>query len=154
MKISGPERYKLLFDAERFAVVCSKGTSKFSGLATSRRPKLYIVSVNNQPIYVGITRQSMRTRFRLGFNATGENGYHGYAWRHRFKEATLDIWSHEDAPRENTDRDIETVEAEVVFLARLAGQWPEGQTEIHFHPSTEEHREIAAAIWRAVTTPN
>ena len=154
MKITGPERYKLSFDAENFAIVCSKGTSKFSGLATCKRPKLYIVSVDSRPVYVGITRQRMRTRFRLGFKATGENGYHGYAWRHNFKEAMLDIWCHEDAPIENSDRDMETVEAEIVFLARLAGQWPEGQTEIHFHPSTEEHRNVAVAIWRTVTVPN
>jgi hypothetical protein len=32
-----------------------------------------------------------------------------------------------DPPVENPDRDIDTVEAEVVFLARQAGQWPEGQ---------------------------
>jgi hypothetical protein len=63
----------------------------------------------------------------------------------------LDIWCHEDAPSGSDDRDIETVEAEVVFLARQAGQWPEGQTEIHFHPSTEEHRAVAASIWKTVT---
>jgi hypothetical protein len=28
---------------------------------------------------------------------------------------------------------------------------PPGQTEIHFHPSNEKHREVAAAIWRTVT---
>jgi hypothetical protein len=48
----------------------------------------------------------------MGFNATGENGYHGYAWRHNFREATL------RTPTENAERDIETVEAEIVFLAR------------------------------------
>jgi phospholipase/lecithinase/hemolysin len=42
--------------------------------------------------------------------------------------------------------DIETVEAEVVFLIRCAGQWPQYQTEIHFHPSTAVHRDIAASI--------
>jgi hypothetical protein len=47
--------------------------------------------------------------------------------------------------------DIETVEAEVVFLARSAGQWPLCQTEIHFHRSEEVHRDIAAAVWRTVT---
>jgi hypothetical protein len=151
MRIVGPERYKLSFDAEKFAVTCSKGTAKFSGLATAKLPKLYVVSVEGQPVYVGITRQSMRVRFRTGFKATGENGYHGYAWRHRFTHATLNVWCHADASSENTDLDIETVEAEVVFLARLNGQWPAGQTEIHFHPSTEEHRQVAAAIWREVT---
>ena len=94
----------------------------------------------------------MRTRFRTGFTATGESGYHGYAWRHHFSEAVLDIWCHEDAPLQNPDRDMETVEAEVVFLTRLAGQWPGGQTEIHFHPSTAEHREIAETIWQMITS--
>src|SRR5215813_1684558 len=101
MKIAGPERYSLSFDAKKFVVACSRGTPKFSSLATSKRPKLYVVSVAGKLIYVGITRQSMRTRFRMGFTATGENGYHGYAWRHNFKEAVLDIWCHEDAPPEN-----------------------------------------------------
>ena len=148
MKIIGPERYKLSFDAKKFTVACAKGTIKFSGLATSKLPKLYIVSINGMPVYVGITKQSMRTRLRYGFTAVGRGGYHGYAWRHKFTEGTLDIWCHEDA---QSTLDIETVEAEVVFLARLAGQWPACQTEIHFHPSTQEHREVAAAIWRAVT---
>jgi len=150
MRISGPERYVLLFDAKKFTVSSSKGTVKFSKLATSKLPKLYTVSVDGQLFYVGVTRQSIRTRFRTGFNATGANGYHGYAWRHSLTKATLDVWCHEDAPTENPERDIETVEAEVVFLARLAGQWPAGQTEIHFHPSNEKHREVAAAIWKIV----
>jgi hypothetical protein len=42
--------------------------------------------------------------------------------------------------------DIETVEAEVVFLIRSAGQWPLHQTEIHFHLSTQVHRDIAATV--------
>jgi hypothetical protein len=151
MKIVGPERYVLSFDAEKFAVSCSKGTPKFSGFATSKLPKLYIVSVDHQLIYVGVTRQSMRARFRMGFSATGESGYHGYAWRHKYTEAMLDIWCHEDPPAEHAELDVETVEAEVVFLSRLAGQWPAGQTEIHFHPSNASHREIAATIWRTVT---
>ena len=73
MRIIGPEQYILSFDAEKFAVSRSIGPAKFSGLATSTLPKLYIVSVDRQPIYIGTTRQSMRTRFRMGFNATGES---------------------------------------------------------------------------------
>jgi hypothetical protein len=153
MKITGPERYELNFDADKFIVTCSRGTPKFSGLATRKLPKLYVVSSNSKLIYVGITRQPMRSRFRGGFTADGTNGYHGYAWRKTYTEAVLDIWCHEDAPQQNSDRDMETIEAEVVFLARQAGDWPEGQTEIHFHPSTSEHREIAASIWRSVTFP-
>jgi hypothetical protein len=151
MRIAGPETYNLTFDSEKYAVLCSKGTTRFSGLATSKLPKLYIIAVDREPIYVGITRQSMRARFRLGFKATGENGYHGYAWRRELRQAQLSIWAHEDAPIVNAERDIETVEAEIVFLARLAGQWPAYQTEIHFHPSNQIHRNVAAQIWGAVT---
>jgi hypothetical protein len=151
MRIAGPETYKLTFDSEKYAVLCSKGTTKFTGLATSKLPKLYIVVSETKPIYVGITRQYMRARFRLGFKATGENGYHGYAWRRELRQAQLFIWAHEDAPAVNAERDVETVEAEIVFLARLAGQWPEYQTEIHFHPSNQIHRDVAAQIWGAVT---
>lgn len=58
----------------------------------------------------------------------------------------MDIWCHEDAPQERADRDVETIEAEVVFLIRQARQWPRFQTEIHFHESNDEHRRIAAKI--------
>jgi len=149
MKLAGPVRYKLSFDAKTFTVKCPQGTAKFSGLATSKLPKLYVVSVDGRPVYVGITKQSIRSRLRFGFAAVGKGGYHGYAWRKQFTEATLDVWFQEDA-LENGMLDIETVEAEVVFLARCAGQWPACQTEIHFHPSTDMHREIAADVWRKV----
>lgn len=155
MRISEPERYKLSFDAASFAVQCQKGTPKFSGIATLKKPKLYIVSVDEKPIYVGVTRQPLRNRLRLGWNANGESGYYGYAWRHHLKEANIDIWCHEDAPEEKPVLDIETIEAEVVFLIRSAGQWPLHQTEIHFHPSTPAHRAIAAKIMgRYALSPN
>jgi hypothetical protein len=148
MKISGPDRYKLAFDANTFSVTCWKGTPKFSGIATSGKPKLYIVSVDEKPIYVGVTKQSIRKRLRLGWSAKGETGYHGYRWRHKLTEANLDVWCHEDAQGIIPSLEIETVEAEVVFLIRCAGQWPEHQTEIHFHTSTNEHRECAVSIIR------
>jgi hypothetical protein len=148
MHISGPDRYRLIFDATAFVVKCQAGSSKFSGMATSNKPKLYVVSVGEKPIYVGVTRQSIRDRLRLGWSAKGESGYYGYAWRHHLTEANLDIWCHEDAPVENACLDIETIEAEVVFLIRCAGQWPSYQTEIHFHPSSAIHREIAASIMK------
>lgn len=151
MKISGPISYKLSFDARKFTVICPKGTAKFSWPATSNLPKLYIVSINKKPVYVGVTKQSMRNRLRYGFTASGRGGYHGYAWRHKFTRATLDIWFHENG---RDTLDIETVEAEVVFLIRNAGQWPPYQTEIHFHRSTQMHRAVATKIWRTVTRRN
>ncbi len=150
MRLTGPERYKLSFDQKTFSISCAKGTDKFSRMACSKIPKLYIVSVNGQPLYVGITKQPMRARLRFGFTAAGRGGYYGYAWRKQFREATLDIWAHVDSTH-NAMLDLETVEAEVVFLVRCSGQWPECQTEIHFHPSRAEHRELADSIWKAVT---
>jgi hypothetical protein len=146
MRISGPQRYKLTFDANHFNVTCEIGTSKFSGLATSKKPKLYIVSADDKPFYFGITKQSLRNRLRFGFSAAGEGGYHGYAWRRSLIEANLDVWCHEDAPDDELMQDIETVEAEVVFLIRCTGQWPQYQTEIHFHHSQPVHRKTAEAI--------
>ena len=145
MRVSGPDRYKLSFDASAFTVECAKGTPNFSGSATTKKPKLYVVSVDDQPIYVGVTKQPMRNRLRFGWNAKGAHGYHGYAFRHKLREANLDVWCHEDAS-DNSTLDIETVEAEVVFLIRTAGQWPLHQTEIHFYPSSEQHRQIAALV--------
>lgn len=145
MRIEGPERYRLTFTSNSFAVQCSKGSNKFSGIATLKLPKLYIVSIDGKPIYVGTTKQAIRNRLRLGWAATGKGGYYGYAWRHGNTEAELDVWCHMDAIGRNA-LDIETVEAEVVFLIRQAGQWPARQTEIHFHPSEAAHREAAASI--------
>lgn len=153
MILQGPDRYGLTFDADRFAVRCPKGTPRFSGFATSDRPKLYVVSIEEWPIYVGITKQSVRNRLRLGWNADGQNGYHGYAFRHQHTEAVLDVWCHDDPPQKNATLDIETVEAEVVLLIRLAGQWPAFQTEIHFHPSTEVHRDAAKHIMATFRQP-
>ena len=147
MQISAPQRYRLAFDANAFRVTCEKGTDKFSGIATSDKPKLYIASSADKPFYVGITKQSLRNRLRFGWSADGSGGYHGYAWRHKLTEANLDVWCHEDASETEPMKDIETVEAEVVFLIRSAGQWPEHQTEIHFHPSKQIHRQTAVAIF-------
>lgn len=144
MRLTGPERYRLAFDAERFAVTCPQGTPRFSELCRSKQHKLYVASTQERPIYVGITQQDMRARLRYGWKASGANGYHGYAWRRALTEAELDIWVQQDPAASIVD--LETIEAEVVFLIRTRGQWPLYQTEIHFHPSTEAHRAVAQAI--------
>lgn len=145
MQIEGPERYRLTFTPDSFTVLCSRDNNKFSGIATLKLPKLYVVSIGEKPIYVGTTKQVIRNRLRFGWAATGKTGYYGYAWRHGNTAAELDVWCHMDAIGRN-ELDIETVEAEVVFLIRQAGQWPAYQTEIHFHPSGTAHREAAVSV--------
>lgn len=146
MKVTDVGRYKLSFNSKHFSVECPLGTAKFSGLATSALPKLYVVSANNNPLYVGITKQSMRNRLRLGWSANGDRGYYGYAWRHNFSEANLDVWAQTDSASNNNCLDVETIEAELVYLIRRKGQWPLFQTEIHFHASSDMHRAWAAKI--------
>lgn len=145
MKVEGPQTYELAITPNSLVVTCEKGTSRFSGLATSKLPKLYIVSAKGKPVYVGFTKQSVGNRLRM--KADGRNGYHGYKWRRTHKKATLSVWCHSDAEDGNVT-DIETVEAEIVFLIRQhLGQWPESQTEIHFHPSLTKHRKVAQQIF-------
>lgn len=148
MKIIGPERYKLSFDATQYGVTCVAGKRRFSGIATKKIPKLYVISVGRRPIYVGVTRTTMSSRLRLGWRATGQTGYYGYTWRHKHTEANLDVWAEAEPEPQKSNKEIETIEAELVFLIRQAGQWPLFQTEIHFHPSGRKHRKVALSIAR------
>jgi hypothetical protein len=66
MQIEGPERYRLTFTPDRFTVLCSRGSNKFSGIAMLKLPKLYIVSIGGKPVYVGTTKQAIGTRLRVG----------------------------------------------------------------------------------------
>ncbi len=147
MKLSGPFNYKITFDPQKIkSVLAHNGDSKFSGEASKRVPKIYIISKDKVPLYVGETRQIVRNRLRTGFNAIGEHGYYGYDWRRNIQDADVDVWVQVEGDTE-TKREIETVEAEVVYLIRQEfGQWPAHQTEIHFHPSNPVHRKEARKI--------
>jgi hypothetical protein len=91
----------------------------------------------------------MRSRIRAGWVAAGESGYHGYAFRHALNEAALDVWCFpaDEVGEAVSERYMQTVEAELVFLIRQHGQWPMYQTEIHFYPSEERHREVARRVF-------
>ena len=146
MRLVGPDVFSLRVSPARCEVLHTGGIETFSGRSAGRLPKLYVVSTPDGIEYVGVTKQPLSTRIRLGWTATGESGYHGYAWRHTLTEATLSVWYHEDAV-DRSCADVETIEAEVVFLVRQSGQWPAGQTEIHFHPSTATHRDHAKRVF-------
>jgi hypothetical protein len=72
--LTGPDKYELSLTPSTYKV-----GRKFSGLATRKIPKLYVVIAKGRVVYVGITRQIMSSRLRYGFTATGKHGYHGYA---------------------------------------------------------------------------
>ena len=145
MPLSGPFTYQIKFTPNGITEVKSPNEDRrFSGNASLPVPKLYVVSDGKKPIYVGQTRQTIGDRMRSGFQSDGSHGYHGYAWRHNSSTATIDVWVQEG---KEDSAWIETVEAEVVFLIRQEhDQWPEYQTEIHFHQSGPAHRAVARKI--------
>ena len=158
MQLSGPYPYQIVFTPEGITSVKGPvGQKNFSGQASKKVPKLYIISREHKPLYVGKTRQAMSSRLRLGFKSDGSHGYHGYAWRHVESPtpANVDIWlSQEQGNTLVADKEIETLESEFVYLVRhVFDQWPEHQTEIHFHPSNQEHREAAKSILSHYRSP-
>jgi len=60
-------------------------------------------------------------RLRLAWRPGGKCAY---AWRHRVTNATPDLWYHSDAAPSDDCLDVETDEAEIVYLIRAADQWP------------------------------
>jgi hypothetical protein len=145
MRIEGPARYQLTFKPDRVSVRDAQGDSKFSGIATLKQPKLYVISVANKPCYVGVTKQPVRNHLRLGSKAKADSKHHSYAIRSEGSPVDIDVWCHLDAV-DRSDADLEAVEAELVFLIRRAGQWPKHQSVIHSRPSTWRHRKMAADI--------
>ncbi len=155
MKITGPSNYTIIIlpptkkdeVPTEFKIISPEGDGKIHGRAgEGDRPKLYIISHNKKPIYVGITRQSIRNRLRMGFKATGKGGYHGYKWRRTLKKVEMTLWYDEKGKASD---DIEAIEAELVFnIRKHHKQWPEFQTEIHFHQSSKKHMEIAEMIFK------
>lgn len=157
MKLSNPQKYELeLLGSGTYKVKGKNGEEKFSVPASSKAtPKLYVVYDCEVIHYVGITRQSMATRLRQGFNAKGNHGYYGYKWKNQSGKLVLSIWVLENIEPDEAYRDLETIEAEIIFLCRLhSNQWPESQHEIHFHKSEECHRKCAQQIYEHIESNN
>jgi len=122
-------------------------TSFQAPVTQSKLSKLYVIKHAGKIVYVGQTRQPMASRLRQGFQAQGEHGYHGYSWS-QLSSVEMLVWC---LPALDAAT-VEAVEAEIVYLVRHnTGQWPEHQTEIHFHCTTPEERAVARAVYRAAT---
>jgi hypothetical protein len=110
--------------------------------------KLYAVSDAGVLYYVGIAQQAMSSRLNFGFKANGKGGYHGYKWKDLKQRLALSVWTATIDGSPASLRDLETVEAEVVFRCReQSGQWPAYQHEIHFYLSGTAHRAAAQRIY-------
>lgn len=140
----GPETYSLKVNSGKYSVTAPNGKPHFVSPATKAGPKLYLVFEGGTLIYVGVAIRAMASRLRDGFKPPGKNGYHGYAWKHLTRDLRLDIWYLRKKQSSSSLKELESLEAEVVYLFRSStGQWPKYQTEIHFHPSTTAHRDAA-----------
>jgi hypothetical protein len=142
-----PNRYRIEISDSHFRCVGSDGAQDagFSRpVILDKLPKLYVVRQDKDILYIGITSQDIRKRLRYGFTASGENGYHGYKWKH-LPAVELLIWSFPDG---NMDC-LEAIEGELVYLIRNeTGKWPKYQMEIHFHQASESEMQIANSIFR------
>lgn len=146
MRLNGPDRYHVTITDRSATVRAPNGTPHFVAPATAKNvPKLYVASKKGVLLYAGVTNQSMSVRLRGGLTADGAQWYYGYSWGRKNHAIYLDIWYLDG--EDTKAADLETIEAEVVFLYRQEfGQWPQEQTEIHFHPSGTIHRQCARQV--------
>ena len=148
MEINSCNEYKIILlskSSKKYILTHSKSNaSNFQNPDTKNRLKIYIFVDRNEIIYVGATSQSMSTRLRIGLNAAGSGGYHGYKFKkktnHPFK---LFVFSFDRIIRKK----VESIEAELVYsFRRKKGKWPEFQTEIHFNNTMCNHKIIDEII--------
>ena len=149
MQLSKPYQYVIsVVSGGGYSVRGQNGEYTFLAPVTHRGPKLYTFSSDSCLLYVGQTVQGMAARVRLGFQADGSSGYYGYGWRQALSKVDLHIWCLDDTTEGEEALALECIESEVVYLCRsVYGQWPAHQTEIHFHESTNEHRQLAESIF-------
>ena len=152
MRLDGPYRYRVSVKSDGgYSVQAESGAKNFVAPVTRRGPKLYTFSQDGVSTDSG-QAQGMAARMRLGFQADGSTGYYGYSWRHVFSQIDLHVWCLDGAPEEEEWRALECIEAELVYAYRARhDQWPESQTEIHFHPTSDIHRRLADEAYSAIS---
>lgn len=126
-------------------VISPNKKNHFEAPATGNASKLYIVADAHDILYVGITKQPIRNRLRIGQNPNESTGYHGYKWLSAEGEYSLLIYI------DSQSDDLEAVEAEVVYnIRKEEHQWPKFQNEIHFHNTNEKQKKLARNIYSYV----
>ena len=130
---------------------------KFSHPLTKKKlPKIYVIKIKGELVYIGYTSQSITSRLNYGFKINGENGYYGYKWRNISEEIELMVFVSEKALTGDKDEDkktinfVEAIEAELVFKFReKTGNWPKYQNEIHFN---NESRKLVLVLAKKIFT--
>jgi len=139
--------------------------SKYSSAASNNSNfKIYIVKQGNNFLYVGMAKQSIRTRFYGSFRAfskkkkngvTEYGGYSGYKWLEKYqntgKHLDLIVFPIINKTIQDDIINAEAIEAEIVFLIRNNPpyKWPLSQHEIHFH-NLKGAKETALKIYNEI----
>lgn len=139
----GPYKYKILLagDANNRKVdkrIYNEKAINFSSpLTDNYLPKLYVISIDKEIVYVGYTFQSMTTRLNSGLKANGKSGY---KWKNVQDELELSVFVFQALYGKPTKEYkkyylfIEALESELVYLVRnKTGNWPKYQNEIRCH---------------------
>ncbi len=144
-----PQDFELILNDGWFRLSRASLACKFSAPATTRGvAKLYTISSDDSLLYVGAAQKPMSARLSQGFKANGRKGYHGYKWKFLDTTLRLSVWTAKLHGVYASLRDLETIEAEVVYVRRdRTGEWPTHQHEIHFYPADSWHREAAIRIY-------
>lgn len=149
MRLNDPSDFDLAMTGGTYRLCFGEGPAKFTAPASTRGiAKLYTISDDKLLVYVGTAQQPMSARLRSGFRADGKSGYYGYKWKGHEGTLRLSVWTAQVGDSFASLRELETIEAEVVFLCRKrSGRWPTHQHEIHFYPSDQCHHEAAYRIY-------
>jgi len=150
--IGNKEGEKIIERKEKNGVNCN-----FKSPVTDKnRPKIYVLKLEGNILYIGYTSQSISSRLGSGLRASGINGYHGYKWKHNHKVGLLlfvfNPFSKDDKVKKEEKSFIEAIEAELVFKVRTeTGKWPLDQNEIHFNnDNVEEVRVITEKLFTEI----
>lgn len=164
MNYSGPYRHKLILagkpGSRRIVSKLKDGkqVNFVSPLTKSKRPKIYVIKIEGEIVYIGYTSQSITTRLNYGLKAKGKNGYHGYKWKKDHDEVELLVFVFEKSYVGDKEEDLKTkhfveaIEAELVYKYRNANdRWPKYQHEIHFNNFKRKNVQgIAGYIWKYI----
>ncbi|MGC1472992.1 MAG: hypothetical protein WA775_10410 [Psychroserpens sp.] len=133
----------------------------------SKTRLIYIVKSEEDWLYVGEAKSSLKKRLQSGFNSyryykrtnKKRGGYGGYKWIELFDEnidkrrvESLKIIAilFDESYAEKREK-IEAVEGELVYLIRQeTGKWPLFQNEIHFKNKNKQSFKIALNIMEKI----
>lgn len=165
MKYSAPYRFQLKIEdsvesRKNMVIELDGNPTRFSSPLTNNKvPKIYVIKIAGEIVYIGYTSQSITTRLKNGLRANGKTGYHGYKWKNEIDQMELLVFVFDVTLTIDKDQNrsiintVEAIEAELVYQHReQTGNWPKFQHEIHFNNWKRERvLVIAKHIYRFIT---